>query len=154
MKWINASGLILQFLAFWFAAPELLGESTLKRFESGLRKFIGRIPILLLMVGVLAYAFLFAVIGLMKGLDAAKHGMEETEMYRFFWVLGLSSLAYFVAIIFYKRILNWLDRKLALPLTEKLIHNNQTRKTALLIGGVLFSIGFILQRSAVIIAPN
>lgn len=151
MKWINASGLILQFLAFWFAAPELLGESTLKRFESGLRKFIGRLPILLFMLGVMAYAFLFAVIGLMKGLDAAKNGIEEAEMYQFFWVLGISSALYFISILFYKRILSWLDKKLALPLTDRLIHNNQTRKTALLIGAVLFSIGFILQLSAVLI---
>jgi len=151
MKWINASGLILQFLAFWFAAPELLGESTLKRFESGLRKFIGRIPILLFMLGVMAYAFLFAVIGFMKGLDAAKHGIEEAEMYRFFWVLGTASLLYFISILFYKRILSWLDRKLALPLTDKLIHNNHTRKLALLIGAVLFSLGFALQLFAVLI---
>ena len=34
-KWTDRVGMILVFFAFWFAAPELLGEETLRRYTKG-----------------------------------------------------------------------------------------------------------------------
>lgn len=41
MEWVNRLGLVLEFLSFWFAAPEILGEERLRaleqRIEQGLK---------------------------------------------------------------------------------------------------------------------
>lgn len=145
MKWLNALGLLLQFLAFWFAAPELLGAATLKRFESGLRRFIRRIPMLIGLCIILSYALYFGIQGFMKGLEASENGVQHSEIYSFYIQLGIAFIVYIVFMIFYKRIIQWMDLKLAQPLTEMLINNNQTRKISLIIGAVFFSIGFLLQ---------
>lgn len=145
MKWLNALGLLLQFLSFWFAAPELLGTSALKRFENALRKLLSLIPLLIVMIVIGGYGFSFCYIGITKGMQAAETGMEQGEIYQFYIVFIAATLAYFVFMFYYKRIRKWLDLKVALPLTEKLIHNNETRSTALIIGAVLFTIGFMLQ---------
>lgn len=36
--WINRAGLFLDFLAFWFAAPELLGEKRLRSVEAAVER--------------------------------------------------------------------------------------------------------------------
>ncbi len=33
MDWLHRVGMILNFLSFWFAAPELLGEDRMKKWE-------------------------------------------------------------------------------------------------------------------------
>ena len=38
MQWVNRLGLVLDFLAFWFAAPEILGEDRLRAMEGRLEK--------------------------------------------------------------------------------------------------------------------
>jgi hypothetical protein len=42
-----------------------------------------------------------------------------------------------------------LQRKVAEPLIEKLINNNQTRKAALILGALFFTVGFLAQLVAV-----
>lgn len=152
MKWLNALGLLLQFLSFWFAAPELLGTSALKRFEIGLRKFLAFIPLLIVMLVIAGYGLSFTVIGFIKGMEAAKTGMETTEMYRYLAVFFTATIAYFIFMFYYKRIKKWLDLKVAKPLSEKLVHNNETRSTALAIGAVLFTLGFLLQFVLILVA--
>jgi len=31
MKWVNRLGILLEFLSFWFAAPEILGEGAVEK---------------------------------------------------------------------------------------------------------------------------
>lgn len=145
MKWLNALGLLLQFLSFWFAAPELLGTSALQRFEEALRKFLAIIPLLILMMVVFGYGIGFSIMGITKGLQAAETGMEPSEMYGYMAVLLFGTIVYFIFMYYYKAIKKWLDLNIAKPLSEKLVHNNETRSTALAIGAVLFTIGFLLQ---------
>ncbi|MBI1221148.1 MAG: hypothetical protein GC180_00980 [Bacteroidetes bacterium] len=149
MKWINASGLILQFVAFWLAAPELLGEVTLKRFEKGLHKLIARIPSILFLGVIIAYALLFAVRGLVKGIEAGQ-GQGSIDITSFYLQLGIASCIYFAYVLFYKRINRWIDIRFAQPLSQKIIHNQETRKLALVIGAICFSLGFLLQLFAVL----
>jgi hypothetical protein len=40
--WLARTGLVLEFLAFWFAAPELLGEQRLRLLEGKLETFLER----------------------------------------------------------------------------------------------------------------
>ncbi len=145
MKWINAVGLLLQFIAFWLAAPELLGEPTLRRFEKGLKKLVTQLPIIVIWLIVLGYGITSTLFSVMKGLDAAKNGTTIGSMTSFYITLGIFSGVYFIFIAFYKRIKKWLETKLAQPLVEKLINNTETRKQSLILGAVLFSVGFMLQ---------
>ncbi len=152
MKWINSFGLILQFLAFWFAAPELLGAATLQRFEAGLQKLIARLPVFLILIVVLAYGVTFTVLGVTKGIEAGKNGIEVSEYRSYIITMAVCSLLYLFFIIFYKRIKNWLEVKVAQPLTQRLIHNNETRKAALVTGAFLFTLGFIMQLIVVLLS--
>ena len=43
MTWLSPVGLILEFIAFWFATPELLGQERLKRLEGKLESLLERI---------------------------------------------------------------------------------------------------------------
>ena len=145
MKWVTILGLTFQFLAFWFAAPELLGATTLKRFEVGLKKFILFLPMFTVILVVLTYGITSIGIGLFKTIKSQTEGVDESEIYNYYLGLGIGTVFYIVFLIFYKRIKNWLTIKLAEPLAKKLIEDNQTRSIALIIGAVLFTLGFVAQ---------
>ncbi len=144
MKWINILGLCLQFFAFWFAAPELLGAETMKRFEEGMAKFISKIPALFIGFLGLALGIGLSFYGIKTGLQAK----EGTGPYPFknILIILLISAAYMVYMIFfYKKFQHFLAHSFAEPLVQKLINNNEARKTALLFGAMLFTTGFALQ---------
>lgn len=151
MKWVNAIGLLLQFVAFWLAAPELLGEPTLRRFEKGLKKLVTQLPMIIIWIVILGYGVTSLVISLLKGWDAAKNGTSAESMTAFYITLGIASGLYFIFMIFYKRIKKGLETKLAQPLVEKLINNTETRKQSLILGAVLFSLGFMLQFIVIVV---
>ena len=145
MKWLAIIGLTFQFLAFWFAAPELLGESTLQRFQDSLKKVISILPILIIFIVILGYGLTFSILGIVKGIQASEEGIQQAEFYNYFIVMGISTLIYFVFIGFYKRIKRWLENRLAIPLVNQLIENSHARSSALVVGAVLFTLGFVIQ---------
>lgn len=151
MKWINAVGLILQFAAFWLVAPELLGESALKRFKNGLETFLARLPMAIFMIIILVFSFGFGGLGIWKGMQAAEHGIEAGEITRFYVLLGVGMLIYFVFLIFSKRMVRWISEKFSKPLVQKLIQEDRMRKNALVIGAILFTTGFLFQLAAILI---
>jgi hypothetical protein len=142
MKWINAIGLVLQFTSFWLAAPELLGQNTLRRFEGGLKRFITLLPLALIWIIILAYGLTFSILGIMKGLEGGKTGRMD---YSFFIPLIICTCLYFIFIFFNKKIRYYLDTKLSQPLTQRLINNNETRKNLLIVGALIFTAGFFMQ---------
>ncbi len=150
MKWINALGLILQFLAFWFAAPELLGASTMARLEKGLTKFFSKLPLIFILLLIGFYVGFYVIGAMVKGIKAGSEGIEKAEIMQFYIELGIASTLYFLLIAFYKKINAWLYNKMAVPLILRLIHENETRRIALFIGAILFSIGFLMQLGVII----
>lgn len=145
MKWINALALILQFLSFWLAAPELLGETTLKRFESGLRKFIAALPVIIFSMIALGYGLFFGISGIITGIKASKEGVVDQDYFSFMITMAVATILYFILVFRYKKFINWIDLKYAKPITEALINNNQSRKNALIIGAIIFTLGFLMQ---------
>jgi hypothetical protein len=150
LKWINIIGLCLQFAAFWLAAPELLGESTLKRFEKGLKKMVASIPTILLLVVMSVYGGYFMYEGLTGIIASQDGGLEESDMISYFIKLGVFSLIYMLYMFTYKRISDQIKKHISEPLIHKLINNNQSRKNALIVGAIVFSAGFFLQLVAAI----
>lgn len=145
MKWINAIGLTLQFLAFWLAAPELLGESTLLRFKNGLENFLAKLPMIVVMTIILIFALGMSGMGIIKGLKAAKEGISKTEISTFIISLSAVSVLYILFLVFFKRIKNYISEHYSTPLVKKLIQEEKMRKNSLVAGAVLFTLGFLIQ---------
>lgn len=150
MKWLNAFGLLLQFLSFWFAAPELLGDSFLKRMQGGLKTFITKFSLVILLIVVLGYGLTFSFLGIIKGMKASENPISQNEMIQYYIVFGFATIAYMIFILNYKKIKTWLDVRVAGPLIEKLILNPDLRKNALISGAILFTLGFLIQFAIII----
>ena len=58
--WVNRVGILLEFLSFWFAAPEILGEERLRALERRVEREIE--DRLLVLPAVLLWALVFIVI--------------------------------------------------------------------------------------------
>ena len=147
VKWLTILGLVLQFIAFWLAAPELLGVDALKRFESGLVKIISQLPGLL-------FGFLGFTLGIGLGVYGFYTGMQGDKdlVFKSMYIMAGVMAAYVVFMVFfYKRLQVYLQANVAEPLIEKLINNNQTRKAALILGALFFTVGFVAQLAAAIL---
>ncbi len=64
---------------------------------------------------------------------------------QFVLVLGIAFTVYTVFLIFFKHIRNFIATKISAPLVTRLIDRNETRQQALVIGAVLFTLGFLIQ---------
>ncbi len=151
MKLLTAIGLICQFVAFWFAAPELLGESALKRMQSGIQKLVTWIPIIVSLLIILGYGLTFITISAYNAYQMSKTGEVVIDPTKYFVAMAIFTTLYIVFIIKYKKIKSYLENKVAIPLTHKLLNSNETRKNALIIGALLFTIGFVAQFVAVLL---
>lgn len=152
MKLLTVVGLICQFVAFWFAAPELLGESTLKRMQTGIQKLVTWIPIIVTLVVVLGYGVTFISISAYNAYKMSQSGELAIDPTKYFVAMGIFTTLYMVFMFRYKKIKAYLENQVAIPLTHKLLNSNETRKNALIIGALLFTIGFIAQLIAVLMA--
>ena len=150
MKWLNITGLIFQFAAFWFAAPELLGIEALKRFEKGLISFISKIPTAIIAICAIVIGVSMSFFGIQKGMQAADS--NASDIIATMITIIVLSIVIMVYFIFYaKKTQDWMVTKYATPLIQKLIDNGKSRKTALIVGAVLFTLGFLFQLIALIL---
>jgi hypothetical protein len=152
MKWINLIGLTLQFLAFWFAAPELLGEQAMRKFEAGLKRLISALPIIIIFLVIALYAIGTAGYGIYTGLKGAESGMDDSAFMSYMLTLGVVFAIYLPFVFLYKRIQDWLKKKIANRLIDGLIARSEVRKQALIIGALLFSLGFLMQFFVVLLS--
>lgn len=144
MKFINILGLIFQFAAFWFAAPELLGSDTMKRFEASMISFISKAPAFIIAVFSIILGIGLSIFGTTQGIKATESNSQDfIFIMLFIIIISILLMVYF--IFFAKKTQQWMTINLAKPLIQKLISNNESRKTALIIGAVLFTLGFLLQ---------
>jgi len=143
MKWINIIGLCLQFVAFWFAAPELLGENTLKRMEESLKKMVTKLPLFIISFIAITLGATMMAVGIKKGMNGA---LNKADLNNYFISIGVGFGLYLAFIILWeKKIQPYVANRVAKPLLEKLISKSESRKSALVIGAICFSIGFVLQ---------
>ena len=77
--------------------------------------------------------------------------MAIQDLYSFYLVMTIATTLYFILMLRYKKIVNWLDLKFAKPLTETLINNNQSRKNALVVGAIIFTMGFLMQLFVIVL---
>jgi len=56
--WVNRVGIVLEFLSFWFAAPEILGEERLRALEHRVERGIRVLPLAMFFLAVVILPFL------------------------------------------------------------------------------------------------
>lgn len=150
MKWVAIISLVFQYLAFWFAAPELLGSTTLKRFENGLKKLISSLPLISLLLLMTIYAAYVLIYGLGGILLAQEGKIEESDIYQYYIILAIITLVYMTFIFTYKSVSKWMLNRISEPLIQRLIDNNESRRNALIVGAILFTLGFLMQVLSVV----
>ncbi|MGV0833631.1 hypothetical protein F0358_09105 [Empedobacter brevis] len=132
IKIFTILGLVLQFLAFWMAAPEILGVDWLRKTEGLIRKMISQLPQLIL-----------AVLGMVLGV-MFYHSMHSI----FAFVVVIIIIA--ILLLLYKKLGQVLDEKISKPLIKKLILNDTFRFTLLKFAALFFTLGFIIQIALVL----
>jgi hypothetical protein len=143
MDWINRLGILLTFISFWFAAPELIGEKRLRLWENkvsngleGIPHFIANTMLVVLLFGAILIVPWFFGIPLIRLSD-----MNFFQNFAGFivFILGLAIATWIVdrlenaLSIPFSRILHWLADE------------EQTRRRSLILGAWLFVTGSILQ---------
>lgn len=88
IKILTIIGLVLQFLSFWLAAPEILGPKWIEKTEGFLRKIINKIPTVIL-------TCLGAVTGII---------FYHSIQFDTFWIFALIGFALCILLIFNKQI--------------------------------------------------
>ncbi|MBO6515983.1 MAG: hypothetical protein JJ975_05465 [Bacteroidia bacterium] len=152
MKWLSAVGLIFQFVAFWFAAPELLGAATLKRLEVGIRRFATLAPLIIILLIIFGYGLTFLGIAAYNMYVLSETGEAAINPKTYFIYMGLFTALYLAIMLNYKRVRRFLEHRVGEPLTQRIINSSETRKTALFVGAILFTLGFLLQLLAVLLS--
>lgn len=145
LKWLNILGMVLQFISFWCAAPELLGESAMKRLESGMTRFVARIPVIIVFGGMLVYTLAMAGFGIYQGVSAGRGERPAMDMTNYAILIGVACALYLVFMFFYKRIIRHLEVRVAQPLVHRLVANADARRNALMLGAILLTTGFLMQ---------
>lgn len=97
-KWINIIGLVLQFIPFWLAAPELLGVDALKRFNERFADIISSLSGLL-------FGFLGLSLGLILGIYGFYTGMNGTkdQLFSSMYIIGGILAAYVAFVVFFTK---------------------------------------------------
>ncbi|WP_312557350.1 hypothetical protein [Empedobacter brevis] len=132
IKIFTSLGLVLQFLAFWMAAPEILGVNWLRKTEGLIRKMISQLPQLIL-----------AVLGVVLGV-MFYHSMRSI----FAFVVVIIFIG--ILLLLYKKLGQVLDERISKPLIKKLILNDTFRFTLLKFAALFFTLGFIIQITLVL----
>lgn len=142
-------GLVFDFLAFFFAAPEILGEERLKELlkhsSSFLWWFSGGLFILTIF-GAASFIIIYPILFLKFSTIFVTNYSYRKSLFpaSFFlnWVVNNSDTL--IRLSFISAGLSWLP-KILMKLSETLLYNERTRRTLLNLGLFLFIIGVISQ---------
>lgn len=137
-KVLNLLGIVLEFLSFWFAAPEILGEERLRAIERRVEQGIRASPVLLFAVAVMLYVVFVGW--------AMWAGMVGAVPLATFWA-ALGALVGAAVILF----LQGVAEKIAPPLLRILADDTRRRQRSLAVGAVLFVFAFLCQCTAAVL---
>lgn len=152
LQWLNILGMVLQFLSFWCAAPELMGDATMQRLETTMTRFVARIPVILVFGGMMTYTLVVAGFGIYEGVSAGHGGTAVMDMGNYALMLGAACAAYLLFMLLHERILRYLEERLAQPLVRHMVTNADARRNGLLLGAILLTTGFLMQLVVAVVA--
>jgi len=129
MEWVNRVGIVLEFLSFWFAAPEILGEERLRKLERRVEKGVIVLPEVLFVVGV---AVMFLII------------IPLTLNERISW--SVATLMIVVVSVLVLLLLPLAMQGVVIPpLLRILADDERIRQRSRAVGAVLFVVGILLE---------
>jgi hypothetical protein len=145
--WLNRSGLILDFTAFWFAAPEFIGESRLKSWERMLAAVIKRTPTVVkaIVQGLGLVMCVLSIWGPNLRITRFIFGSSGHAVQKLTWWQVLTHMWPFCISLAIWLSLNAFWKYAIPPILSKLAKDNNARKSSFFFGAVLFMIGTILQ---------
>jgi hypothetical protein len=132
VKVLNLLGVVLEFLSFWFAAPEILGEERLRALERGLEKGMKQLPNAL---GIVVAQAVLAPLA-----EAPLAGMAVVVA-----AVAVAAMAAGVAVA------DKSQEKVVAPVLRVLADDERIRQRALMVGAVLFMIAFLCQCTAALL---
>ena len=142
--WVNRVGVVLEFLSFWLAAPEILGEARLRALERRVEDVVRVFPAVV--TGVFVMVWLLTAIWrvrfdteLLMGWRVG--GIRSGVIYTASLILTLISI-YLLTLYPTRRVLT---ENIVRPLLLKLADDQRIRQRSLAVGAVLFVVGFLLQ---------
>lgn len=140
--WVNRSGMILSFVAFWFAAPEFIGDKRLRAWEQALlQRGLLKLP-------VAAKAMMLITMDCIIGLYFLRWVWSGRGKLADITPVQLATLGIVSATaIFFESIADNILR----PVTAKLVSrltDADVRQHSLFFGAALFTISFVLQFTA------
>lgn len=153
MKWLIAFGMFLQFISFWLAAPEIMGDGALKRLNQFLKNMVSNFSLIVLTILITAYALIFSIKGILTGMKASEGTITGNQINNYFISLIVATVAYMFFMFRYKKIKLWLDEKIAVPLVNKFTYDERFRRNSLLTGALLFTFGFLIQIFILLLQP-
>lgn len=153
MKWLIAFGMFLQFISFWLAAPEIMGDGALKRLNQFLKNMVSNFSLIIITLLIAAYGVTFFINGIVTGMKASEGTLTSNQTNSYFISLTVGTIAYMFFMFRYKKIRLWLDEKIAVPLVNKFTFDERFRRNSLLTGALLFTFGFLIQIIILLIQP-
>ena len=92
--WVNRVGIMLEFLSFWLAAPEILGEERLRKLERRLEGGIRVLPLMASCVAiVVTMVLMMAVVWLVGGVSSETEATVVLAMAAVVAAVGLEASA-------------------------------------------------------------
>ena len=154
-KLLNLLGVMLEFLSFWFAAPEILGEERLKALEQGLEKGIKQFPLTLLWVAMLAaLALMLVIMAAMVWVTVTLVLMDVMLVDALSMVLavGLMALLLMGVLPAALAVATTLQEKVIPHVLRKLANDQRIRQRWLAVGATLFVMAFLCQFFAILLS--
>jgi hypothetical protein len=153
-KWTDRIGMILVFFAFWFAAPELLGEETLRRYTKGglfaasfLLACLVWLVVFLFLGGALLLLYSAAFSWMVPTISAVliQRG-EKPDPGPIGWVILI--VAGLVASYAASATWDVIARLVVNPILLRLANNTTLRRRLLNVGMAMFAVGSACQFTA------
>lgn len=140
--WLSRVAILLQFAAFWFSVPELLGERRLKAIEKGVEEGLHRWEQMGARIRQNAALLIVALgaLGLVAILLTNPGLRRLPDMVQGIVAVALASLALVVGLL-----LEWLLTGLTRNVLRHLADDRLIRRRSLMIGAVLFALGTIVD---------
>jgi hypothetical protein len=137
MQWIDRVGLLFNFLAFCFAAPELLGEERLKAWRRQIERWS---MVIVVLVWFLLLSFLW--VGFSDLIPD-----EMVEMMPTIWLISTTTVLSVVSAL--PLILpGGVHTRIVRPMVQRWTNDAHARQRSLAQGAILFVLGFVAQLAA------
>ena len=133
-------GLICDFLAFFLAAPEVLGESGMRKVQSFMRVVALGLSIFLFVISILSTLLLLFIWVFMPLVFV----LEYTNFVPGSWLLGPIPSIVFLGVGLIGALVSWLPSQL-MKFVEGLSNSQQFRRQLLRLGVLLFILGASAQ---------